>query len=193
MAQLAAIPDGPEFEPTLSEQVENVLQEINVKERPSSVGKLYQWILKNPGPEAAATAAFAVKVATTAKESAERRLSLLYATHELFRQTSKNLDIDFDYEAWTEAVRALVPWTVRKQKSEVDKAKINKSVLKTWVTSGWFKKDFLEGLLPGRSIIKRASPPALSPAAAPAADSGGRRRRQSSGGGADGSGGRGAG
>lgn len=74
------------------------------------------------------------KQAATAKESAERRLSLLYATHELFRQTSKNLDMDFDYEAWTEAVRALVPWTVRKQKSEVDKAKINKSVGVMWLS-----------------------------------------------------------
>lgn len=42
--------------------MEDVLQEINVKERPSSVVKLYQWILKHPGPEAAATAAFAVKL-----------------------------------------------------------------------------------------------------------------------------------
>lgn len=57
----------------------------------------------------------------------ERRLSLLYATHELFRQASKDLDMDFDYAVWEDAVRALVPWTIRRQ-SEADKLKINKSV-----------------------------------------------------------------
>lgn len=57
----------------------------------------------------------------------ERRLSLLYATHELFRRASKDLDMDFDYAVWEDAIRALVPWTIRRQ-SEADKLKINKSV-----------------------------------------------------------------
>lgn len=45
-----------------SEQVEAVLQEINVKDKPSSAGRLYEWIARHPGPEPAATAALAVKV-----------------------------------------------------------------------------------------------------------------------------------
>lgn len=59
--------------------------------------------------------------------SAERRISLLYATHELFKRASKDPDMDFDYAAWHDAVKALVPWTIRKQ-SEADRIKINKSV-----------------------------------------------------------------
>ena len=44
------------------EQVEKVLQEINVKDKPSSAGKLYEWISEHPGPEPAATAALAVRL-----------------------------------------------------------------------------------------------------------------------------------
>ena len=57
----------------------------------------------------------------------EKRLSLLYALHELFRRASKDLERDFDYAAWEDAVRAVVPWAFRKQ-NEADKLKINKSV-----------------------------------------------------------------
>lgn len=58
------------------EQVEAVLQEINVKEKPSSVGKLYEWITQHPGPEPAATAALAVKVVSRN----ERRESLVHSS-----------------------------------------------------------------------------------------------------------------
>lgn len=77
---------------------------------------LFRFCLSNPQQ--------ATKVPLT---TAERRLSLLYATHELFRQASKDLDLDFDYAVWEGAVKALVPWTIRKQ-GEADKLKINKSV-----------------------------------------------------------------
>lgn len=59
--------------------------------------------------------------------TADRRISLLYATHELFKRASKDPGMDFDYAAWQDAVKALVPWTIRKQ-SEADRIKINKSV-----------------------------------------------------------------
>lgn len=57
----------------------------------------------------------------------EKRLGLLYAVHEVFKQASKNADMVFDYEAWKEALQSLVPWTYRKQKEE-DQTKIRKSV-----------------------------------------------------------------
>lgn len=47
-----------------------MLQEINVKDKPSSAGKLYEWISKHPGPEAAATAALAVVVVSQIVQSA---------------------------------------------------------------------------------------------------------------------------
>ncbi|CAM9403895.1 unnamed protein product, partial [Scytosiphon promiscuus] len=200
MAQLAAIPDGPDFEPTLSEQVDEVLQGINVTKKPSSAAKLYEWVAKHPGPQAAATAALALRVATKVPlTTAERRISLLYATHELFKRASKEPDMDFDYAAWQDAVKALVPWTIRKQ-SEADRMKINKSVLKSWVGFGWFKRDFVEALASGKATpSKKASaapsraPSSSSPAPSSAAEPGSGRRRRGQGGSGSGRGGGGGG
>lgn len=59
--------------------------------------------------------------------SAGKRLGLLYAVHEVFRGAAKDPDMDLDYGAWKDALRALVPWAWRKQKEE-DQAKIRKAV-----------------------------------------------------------------
>lgn len=58
---------------------------------------------------------------------AGKRLSLLYTVHEVFRGAAKDPDMDLDYGAWKDALRALVPWAWRKQKEE-DQAKIRKAV-----------------------------------------------------------------
>lgn len=47
------------------EQAEEMLLEINVREKPSSASKLYDWTITHPGPEAAAAAAMAVRLVRT--------------------------------------------------------------------------------------------------------------------------------
>lgn len=47
------------------EQAEEMLLGINVKEKPSSASKLYDWTVTHPGPEAAAAAAMAVRLVRT--------------------------------------------------------------------------------------------------------------------------------
>lgn len=81
----------------------------------------------------------------------ERRLSLLYAVHELFRRASKDLEKDFDYAAWKDAVRAVVPWAYRKQ-NETDQMKINKSVKPSTVCLSWVE---LGGVWLGRYVDGR--------------------------------------
>ncbi|CAM9287716.1 unnamed protein product, partial [Sphacelaria rigidula] len=145
--QLAPIPDGPEFEKTLSEQVDLILDEVRLSTT-TSVGRLFEWITQNPGPEAAATAAYGVLARTKVPYvPGEKRLGLLYAVHEVFKQASKDVDMVFDYEAWKEALQSLVPWTYRKQKED-DQSKIRKSVLKMWVSSRWLDREFVESLIP---------------------------------------------
>lgn len=56
--------------------MEKILQEINVKEKPSSAGKLYEWISKHPGPEPAATAALAVRLVSEKLARATKRARL---------------------------------------------------------------------------------------------------------------------
>ncbi|CAM9419651.1 unnamed protein product [Choristocarpus tenellus] len=136
-------PDMPTFDKSETEQLDEILDVVNIRE-PKTILALGSWLVGNPGEENQHRIILSVQEKTKKSSTpSEKRLSLLYTIHELFKRGSKERLIDF--KSWLPLLRDLVPWVMRKQNMETY-GKIKKQVLRVWGEKKWVVKTTLEEL-----------------------------------------------